>query len=326
MKKRALSTGISGQDGSYLAELLLEEGYAVHGLVQRVELEDPTNRLWRINHLNGKLKLHEGSIESHSNVLDAVTKSSPCECYHLAAQSFVNYSFDDAHSIINSDIRGTHNVLSALKEKAPECRYYFAASSEMFGAPESSPQDEQTRFLPRSPYGIAKLAGYHLSRNYRESYGIHATSGILYNHESPRRGFEFVTRKITSQAARIKMGQADMLALGNMDAVRDWGYAKDYVRAMHMMLQQDQGDDYVVATGVTHSVRQFVQLTFEILGLDYRKHVKQDERFFRPAEKVVLIGNAEKAKEKLGWTPTMSFVELVQEMVRADYDRLYKGA
>ena len=246
--KRALITGITGQDGSYLAELLLEKGYEVHGIIRRVAIEDPEHRLWRILHIKDRLHLHAASLESLPSIYRVFQTVKPDECYHLAAQSFVTYSFEDEFSTLNANINGTHHVLSALRDCAPTCRFYFAASSEMFGKVAEVPQTETTPFHPRSAYGISKVAGFHLTRNYREAYNIQASSGILYNHESPRRGFEFVTRKITSHAARIKLGLAKGLHLGNLDARRDWGHARDYVRAMWLMLQQETPHDYVIVT------------------------------------------------------------------------------
>jgi GDPmannose 4,6-dehydratase len=320
--KKALITGITGQDGSYLAELLLSKGYKVFGAVRRVALEDPDHRMWRIRHLLEKVDLVSASLESYASVFKLLQKVQPDECYHLAAQSFVSYSFEDEFSTLNTNINGTHYVLSAVKEIVPTCRFYFAASSEMFGKVRETPQKESTAFHPRSAYGISKVAGFDLTRNYREAYDLHATSGILYNHESPRRGFEFVTRKITSQAARIKLGLADKLALGNLDARRDWGHAEDYVEAMWLMLQQPQPDDYVVATGQTHSVREFADAAFACVGLDYRKYVVIDERFFRPAEVELLLGDASKARCILRWTPKRDFATLVKQMVEADLTRL----
>lgn len=322
MTKKALITGISGQDGSYLAELLLKKGYEVHGLVQRVELEDPERRLSRINHLVDRVVLHPASIESFPSLFRVVERIQPDECYHLAAASFVSYSFDEEFAIFNANVNGTHFMLSVIRESAPQCRFYFAASSEMFGQADRSPQDEVTPFHPRSAYGITKVTGFYLTRNYRENYGMYACSGILYNHESERRGFEFVTRKISSTVARIKLGKANELRLGNLDAMRDWGYAPDYVDAMWRMLQQDQPDDYVIATGEPHSVREFVQTAFAVTGLDWQKYVIVDSRFFRPAEKFVLTGNASHARERLGWAPRMHFNELVRCMVEADLQRL----
>jgi GDPmannose 4,6-dehydratase len=325
MAKRALITGITGQDGSYLAELLLEQGYEVHGMVRRVALEAPRHRLWRINHLLERLTLHPGSLESFASVFSLIEKLQPDECYHLAAQSFVAYSFEDAFSTFATNIDGTLHLLSSVKERSPRTRFYFAATSEMFGLVEESPQNERTRFYPRSPYGISKVAGYHLVRNYREAYGLHACGGILFNHESPRRGFEFVTRKITTAVARIQAGLQKELALGNLEARRDWGFAGDYVRAMWLMLQQDEPDEFVVATNETHSVREFAELAFARVGLDYRDHVVTDERFYRPAEVALLQGDYSLAREKLGWEPAVGFQELVHMMVDADVENLKQG-
>jgi GDPmannose 4,6-dehydratase len=318
MPKRALITGITGQDGSYLAELLLENGYEVHGIVRRVSLEDVEHRLWRIKHILDKVILHSASLESYASVYNVVERVRPDECYHLAAQSFVSYSFEDEFSTINTNINGTHYVLSAIKEKAPKCRFYFAASSEMFGNALESPQSEDTPFNPRSAYGISKMAGFHLTKNYREAYGLHATSGILFNHESQRRGFEFVTRKITRGVAYIKYGLDHELRLGNLDAKRDWGHAQDYVRAMWLMLQQDEPDDYVIAMGQTHSVRDFVALAFSYAGLNWQDYVVVDEKFFRPAEVFELKGDCSKARKNLGWAPHYVFEDLVQAMVHDD--------
>ena len=324
-KKKALITGITGQDGSYLAEFLLAKGYEVHGLVRRVALEDPEHRLWRIRHILDRLTLHAGCLESYASVFKVVESINPDECYHLAAQSFVSYSFEDEFSTINTNINGTHFMLSAIKEKAPFCRFYFAASSEMFGLVEETPQTEKTLFHPRSAYGISKVAGFDLTRNYREAYGIFACSGFLFNHESPRRGFEFVTRKITSAAARIKQGLASELRLGNLSAKRDWGYAGDYVKAMWLMLQQDRPDDYVIATGETYSVKEFVKLAFDYVDLDYRDYVVMDEQLYRPAEVNVLTGDHSKAKRLLGWNPNVTFEGLVEMMVRADLNQILES-
>ncbi len=316
--KRALITGITGQDGSYLAELLLEKGYEVHGIVRRVALEDPEHRLSRIHDVRSRIELHAASLESYASVHLAVAKVRPDECYHLAAQSFVSYSFDDEFSTLNTNINGTHYLLSAVKNLAPSCRFYFAGSSEMFGKADEAPQTENTHFHPRSTYGISKVAGFDLTRNYREAYGMHACSGILFNHESPRRGYEFVTRKITSGVARIRAGKSETLPLGNLEAKRDWGHAREYVAAMWLMLQQPQPDDYVIATGQTHSVREFVELAFSHAGLDYRKYVVTDQDLFRPAEVNLLLGDSSKAHSKLGWTSGIGFEALVREMVDAD--------
>lgn len=318
MERRALITGITGQDGSYLAEMLLDNGYEVHGLVRRVALEDPEHRLDRLHNIRFRLKLHAASLESYASIHQVVAKVKPDECYHLAAQSFVSYSFDDEFSTLNANINGTHYLLAAVKNLAPECRFYFAGSSEMFGHAEEVPQHENTRFHPRSTYGISKVAGFDLTRNYREAYNMHASSGILFNHESPRRGYEFVTRKITSGVARILSGRSTELALGNLEAKRDWGHAREYVDAMWRMLQQNEPDDYVIATGVTHSVREFVELAFAHAGLDYRQYVKEDPDLFRPAEVNILLGDASKARRKLGWTNDIGFERLVCEMVDAD--------
>jgi GDPmannose 4,6-dehydratase len=320
MKKKALISGITGQDGSYLAELLLGKGYEVHGIVRRVALEVPEYRLWRIKHLVPRLTLHCGSMESYASLFKIVEKVQPHECYHLAAQSFVSYSFEDEFSTTHSNINGTHHMLSAIQERAPQCRFYFAASSEMFGKVSETPQTEQTVFHPRSPYGVSKVAGFHLTRNYREAYDLHATSGILFNHESPRRGLEFVTRKVSNAVAHIKLGLTDKLSLGNLDAKRDWGYAKDYVEAMWLMLQQDVPDDYVIATGVTHSVREMVELAFKHVGLDWRDHVETDARLFRQAEVCELTGDYSKAHKTFGWEPQVSFEELIVMMVDAEFE------
>jgi GDPmannose 4,6-dehydratase len=318
MARKALITGITGQDGSYLAELLLAKGYEVHGLVRRVALEDPAHRLVRLRNVLDQVELHAGSLESFPSVHGVFRAVEPDECYHLAAQSFVSYSFDDEFSTLNTNINGTHYVLAALKDVVPGCRFYFAGSSEMFGKAEQTPQTEMTRFHPRSAYGISKVAGFDLTRNYREAYSIFATSGILFNHESPRRGYEFVTRKITSGVARILAGTASELSLGNLEARRDWGHARDYVEAMWLMLQQGEPDDFVVATGETHSVSEFVELAFDQVGLDYRKYVKVDPLLYRPAEVDILMGDPSRAREILGWSSRTSFRELVAQMVESD--------
>jgi GDPmannose 4,6-dehydratase len=318
LTKKALITGITGQDGSYLAELLLAQGYEVHGLVRRVALEDPQRRFTRIAHLLERVTLHPASLESYASIFHIISRHEFDECYHLAAQSFVAESFADGFSTLNTNINGTHHVLAALRELRPQCRFYFAGSSEMFGKVAETPQRETTRFHPRSPYGISKVAGFDLTRNYREAYNLYAVSGILFNHESARRGHEFVTRKITSTVARIKHGLTDELRLGNLEARRDWGHAKDYVRAMYLMLQQPEPDDYVVATGETHTVREFCELAFGEVGLHYRDYVQIDERFIRPAEVDLLIGDAAKAQRELDWQPEYTFEQLVKEMVAAD--------
>jgi GDPmannose 4,6-dehydratase len=325
-KKTALITGITGQDGSYLAEHLLRHGYEVHGIVRRAALEDQRHRLGRIVHLQDKLVLHPASMESYPSLFQVIRQHPFQECYHLAAQSFVAESFADGFSTMNTNVAGTHYMLEALRSLQPQCKFYFAGSSEMFGRAHETPQREKTPFHPRSPYGISKVTGYYLTMNYREAYGMFCCSGILFNHESPRRGFEFVTRKITSTVARIKRGLATELRLGNLEAKRDWGHAADYVRAMHLMLQQQQPDDYVVATGETHTVREFCELAFGEVGLDYRQYVKIDERFFRPAEVEILLGDASKARRQFDWQPRYSFPQLVREMVQADLKALAESA
>ncbi len=324
--KKALITGITGQDGSYLTEYLLDRGYEVHGLVRRVALEDPTRRFTRLEHLLEQVTLHPASLESYPSIFSVLSRHNFDECYHLAAQSFVAESFADGFSTMNTNINGTHYMLAALRELQPNCRFYFAGSSEMFGKVHETPQTEETSFHPRSPNGISKVAGFDLTRNYREAYGMYCVSGILFNHESPRRGYEFVTRKITSTVARIKLGLATELRLGNLDAKRDWGHAEDYVKAMHLMLQQPEPDDYVVATGETHTVRDFCERAFTQVGLDYRDYVIEDEQFYRPAEVDLLMGDASKARRVLGWEQAHTFEQLVSEMVEADLASMAKSA
>jgi GDPmannose 4,6-dehydratase len=318
MASKALITGITGQDGSYLAELLLAKGYEVHGIVRRVALEDPEHRLARLAAVRDRVILHAASLESYASVYQAIAKIAPDECYHLAAQSFVSYSFDDEFSTLNTNINGTHFVLAAVANLVPNCKFYFAGSSEMFGKVEEVPQREATPFHPRSSYGISKVCGFELTRNYREAYRLFACNGILFNHESPRRGYEFVTRKITSGVARILSGKADELRLGNLDARRDWGHAKEYVEAMWLMLQQQSPEDYVVATGETHSVREFVAAAFECVGLDWQKYVVIAPELYRPSEVHLLLGDPSKAQSQLNWHHQTGFKELVREMVNAD--------
>ena len=318
MGMKALITGISGQDGSYLAELLVSKGYEVHGIVLRSELEDPKRSLSKLSGILNQITLHPASIEAFPSMFQIVQRIKPDECYHLAATSFVSYSFDDEFAIFNSNVNGTHYILSILKEAAPKCKFYFAGSSELFGRAATYPQNENTPFNPRSAYGITKATGFYLTCNYRENYGMFACNGILYNHESIRRGYEFVTRKITRGAVQIKQGLASELLLGNLDAKRDWGYAPDYVNAMWLMLQQDQPDDYVIATGKLHSVGELCDIEFSHLGLNYLDHVKVDPKFYRPSEAVPLVGDASKAFKKLGWKPEKSFKSMVEDMV--DYD------
>ncbi|HMD47464.1 MAG TPA: GDP-mannose 4,6-dehydratase, partial [Bryobacteraceae bacterium] len=289
--KKALITGITGQDGSYLAEYLVEQGYEVHGLVRRVALEQPEQRLSRLSSVIDRVQIQAANLDSYASIFHVFTQRQYDECYHLGAQSFVAESFADGFSTMATNINGTHYLLAALRELQPNCRFYFAGSSEMFGKVRETPQTELTPFHPRSPYGISKVAGFHLTMNYREAYGMFCCNGILFNHESPRRGTEFVTRKITNGVARIKGGLATELRLGNLEAKRDWGHAKDYIRAMHAMLQQPVPDDYVVATGETHSVREFCEMAFGEAGLDYRDYVKTDPAVYRPAEVDLLIGD-----------------------------------
>lgn len=312
--KRALVTGITGQDGSYLAELLLSKGYKVYGLTRR----SSTNVTSRIEHILSQIELLPGDLLDQSSLVSAVEASRPDEVYNLAAQSFVQTSWNQPVLTSEFTATGVTRLLEAVRIAAPKARFYQASSSEMFGKVQAVPQIEETPFYPRSPYGVAKLYGHWITINYRESFNMHATSGILFNHESPRRGIEFVTRKITYNVALIKHGLVNELRLGNLDAKRDWGFAGDYVEAMWLMLQQDRPDDYVIATNETHTVKEFVELAFARADLDWQKYVKIDERFMRPAEVDLLIGNPAKAKKDLGWEPKTSFKQLVHMMVDSD--------
>ena len=317
--KRALITGITGQDGSYLAELLLDEGYEVHGMVRRAS----TEKFDRIEHLRDRITLHQGDLLDQRSLVDTMRAARPHEVYNLAAMSFVALSW--VQPTLTADFTGVSvtRMLEAVREACPEARFYQASSSEMFGKVREVPQREDTPLYPRSPYGVAKVYGHFITINYRESYDLHATSGILFNHESPRRGLEFVTRKITWHAAAIKHGLRDKLALGNLDAKRDWGYALDYVRAMWLMLQQDEPEDFVIATGQTHTVRECVEVAFDEAGFsDWERYVEIDPQFIRPAEVDLLIGDPTKAKERLGWVPETSFEELIRLMTRADLELL----
>ena len=343
MVKKALITGITGQDGSYLAELLLQKSYEVHGIVRRSALEDERYKLSRIAHIKDDLTLHPGDIQNYSRMIDTIDDVKPDELYHLAAQSFVQESFVDSFTTIKINIGGTNNVLSALKKRKPDCRFYFAGSSELFGNVDEVPQSESTKFNPRSPYGISKLTGFELTKNYRESYNMFACSGILFNHESPRRGFEFVTRKITKKIGEMKRGEDNVLVLGNLDAKRDWGFAGDYVEAMWKMLQQEEPNDYVVSTGKNHSIREFLDKALSIAELkcefvdlhnidekladdkinDLKKEksrifVVQHPKYFRPAEVHELLGDSSKARRELNWKPSIDFNNLVKMMVEND--------
>lgn len=313
-RKRALITGITGQDGSYLAEFLLEQGYEVVGMIRR----SSTVNFERIRHIQDRITLTPGDLLDEVSLIHMLREHRPAEVYNLAAQSFVQTSFSQPVFTGEVTALGVTRLLDAIRIVDPEIRFYQASSSEMFGKVVEVPQRETTPFYPRSPYGVAKVYGHWITVNYRESYGMHASSGILFNHESPRRGLEFVTRKISHGVARIALGLDNELRLGNLDAQRDWGFAGDYVRAMWLMLQQDKPGDYVVATGQMHSVRRFCELAFGYAGLDYQKYVVVDERFFRPAEVDLLVGDPSRAREKLGWKPEVSFEQLVEMMVEAD--------
>jgi GDPmannose 4,6-dehydratase len=320
--KKAIITGITGQDGSYLADLLLEKGYEVHGMVRRAS----TETFERISHLVGRITLHQADLLDQLSIIDVLKEVRPDEVYNLGAMSFVPTSWSQPVLTGEFTALGVTRVLEAIRLLDPKgIKFYQASSSEMFGKVLETPQKETTPFYPRSPYGVAKVYGHFITVNYRESYGIFACSGILFNHESPRRGLEFVTHKVTDAAARVKLGLAKELRLGNLDAKRDWGFAGDYVRAMWLMLQQDRPDDYVVATGKTHSVRELVQAAFGCVGLDWQKYVVVDPKFYRPAEVDLLVGDATKAKKQLGWEPEVDFEGLVRMMVEADLRRLKKS-
>jgi GDPmannose 4,6-dehydratase len=321
MKPRALITGITGQDGSYLAEWLLEQGYEVYGIVRRSSAPN----LWRIEHILDRIELRPADLLDQLSLLKILDEVRPREFYNLAAMSFVPASWDQPLLTGEYNAQGVTRALEAVRQVDTKIRFYQASSSEMFGKVRAVPQSEDTPFYPRSPYGVSKVYGHYITVNYRESYDLFACSGILFNHESPRRGLEFVTRKVTDGVARIKLGLSKELRMGNLDARRDWGFAGDYVRAMWLMLQQDEPDDFVIATGETHSVRELIEVAFGHVGLDWKKHVTLDQRFLRPAEVDLLIGTAEKAKTKLGWSPTVDFAGLVRMMVDADLSRLAKS-
>jgi GDPmannose 4,6-dehydratase len=320
--RRALITGITGQDGSYLADFLLERGYEVHGMVRR----SSTEKFDRIEHIRDRLTLHQGDLLDHRSLVDALRAAQPDELYNLAAMSYVAASWVQPTLTAEFTGTGVTRLLEAMREVCPEARFYQASSSEMFGKVLEVPQTERTPFYPRSPYGVAKAYGHFITVNYRESYGLHATSGILFNHESPRRGLEFVTRKITWHAAAIRLGLVDKLRLGNLDAERDWGFALDYVRAMWLMLQQDAAEDFVIATGKAHSVRDCLEIAFDHAGLSIEDHVELDPGLIRPAEVEHLVGDASKAKRILDWEPDVSFEELIRMMVEADHALLQHEA
>jgi GDPmannose 4,6-dehydratase len=322
MAKRALITGITGQDGSYLAELLLEKDYEVYGMIRR--LSAPNS--WRIEHILGRVTLKPADLLDQLSLLQLIDEVRPHEIYNLAAMSFVPASWDQPMLTGEFNAQGVTRMLDAVRRVDTKIRFYQASSSEMFGKVREIPQTELTPFYPRSPYGVSKVFAHYITVNYRESYNLFAVSGMLFNHESPRRGLEFVTRKVTDGVARIKLGLADTLSIGNLDAHRDWGFAGDYVRAMWLMLQQDEPDDYVIATGVAHSVRELIEIAFARVGLDWQKHVRVDPALLRPAEVDRLLGDASKAKKQLGWTPDVDFRPLVEMMVDADVQRLSTAA
>ncbi len=320
-QKIALITGITGQDGSYLAELLLNKGYQVCGMVRR----SSTENFQRIEHLRQRIQLHQGDLLDHTSLAKILEETQPAEVYNLAAQSFVPTSWQQPVLTAEFTALGVTRLLDAIRQTCPKTRFYQASSSEMFGKVRETPQSETTPFYPRSPYGVAKVYGHYITVNYRESYDLFACSGILFNHESPRRGLEFVTRKITCGVARIKLGLDHEVRLGNLQAKRDWGFAGDYVRAMWMMLQQDQADDFVIGTGQTHSVEEFVRIAFDHAQLDWKKHVVVDPQFYRPAEVDLLLANPAKAQRQLGWQPELSFEQLVTRMVDEDLAGLRRG-
>lgn len=321
-QKTALITGVTGQDGSYLAEFLLEKGYRVHGIVRRESLEKNRHGLQNLERCIEEIKLHPGSIEDHLSIYKIIQSVKPDECYHLAGQSFVSYDFSEQFTLMNTNFNSTLYLLSSLKELVPKCRFFFAGSSEIFGNPEEAPQHERTWFNPKSVYGIAKAASYHAVRSYRQCHGLHACVGILYNHESPRRGYQFVTRKITAAAARIKLGLQYELQLGNLDATRDWGYAPEYVEGMWQMVQQNQPEDLILATGVSRTVREFVQSVFDYLGLDSELYVRTDPTLYRESELLPLVGDASRIRAKLGWSPRKNFEQIIQQMVDHDLQLL----
>jgi GDPmannose 4,6-dehydratase len=321
---KALITGITGQDGSYLAEFLLKKGYQVHGIVRRESLENES-KLVNISHIKDQLTLHEGSLSDHLSIYKVFQKVLPSECYHLSASSFVNYTFNNEFDTMNINFNSTHYILSTIKEVCSECRLFFAGSSEMFGEPNISPQTENTQFNPKSIYGISKVSSHYLLKNYRDREGIFACTGIMYNHESPRRGNHFVTKKIISTAVKIKYGLANELLLGNLDSVRDWGYSPDYVQAMWKILQLDSPSDFIISTGELHSVREFLNIAFSYLNLDYMDYVKVDPKFYREGEKIPLCGNPEKINKVTGWKNKKKLESIIYEMIDNEKNILTKS-
>lgn len=323
--KKAIITGINGQDGSYLAELLLAKGYEVHGIVRREANEDAQHRLINISHIIERINLHVASIDNYLSLYRIIQKVKPDECYHLAASSFISYDFDDEISVISNNFIATHYLIACIKELTPSCRVYFAGSSEMFGDPDTKPQNENTAFRPRSIYGISKVSSYYLMSNYRKHHNIFACTGILYNHESPRRGYQFVTRKITSSVAKIYLGKDDRLQIGNIKSLRDWGYAPEYMDAVWRMLQYDIPDDYVISSGVLHSVEDLLDIAFSVVSLNYKNYICVDPQFYRPPEDVPLVGDSTKARKILGWYPKKRFEDIIKEMVISDIEILERA-
>jgi len=321
LKKIALITGINGQDGSYLSELLLKKNYHVHGLVKNYSLKQKKNKLWRINHLVKEITLHKGNLNNYKNLKKIITKIYPDELYHLGGESFVHHSFKGENSAFNVNINSIHYILSILKNYSNQTKLYYAGSSEMFGDVKKFPQNEKTNFNPISSYGISKCAGFYLVKNYRNIYKLHASTGIMYNHESSRRSINYVTRKITSSISNIVSGKQKFINLGNIKSKRDWGHAQDYVLAMWKILQQKKPDDYVIGTGKLHSVEQFLKIAFNIVGLDYKKYIVVDQKFIRPTDTNTLVADFSNARKKLNWKPKINFTDIIKEMVHADIKR-----
>ena len=323
-RKKAIITGITGQDGSYLAELLLLKGYEVHGVIRRESFED-IEKLSNIKDIKDRLYLHEGSVNDHLTIYKIFSKVMPDECYHLSASSFVNYSFNDEFQTMNNNFNSTHYLLSTIREVKKDCKFYFAGSSEMFGEPNEVPQTENTPFNPKSIYGISKVSSHYLLKNYRKKEGMFACTGIMYNHESQRRGAQFVTKKIISSAVKIKKGSQDKLYLGNLEAKRDWGYSPSYVNAMWKILQFDKPDDYIIATGKLHTVREFLEITFSYLGLEYKNHVEIDPKLFRASESTPLCGDPRKIKNIIGWENSKNLKEIIKEMIDGELNKYTSG-